>query len=89
MWMDKLPSGKYNYIERYIDPMTGKKKRVSIAFDKNTAKNRKMAATILQERIDQALRTAQVQKKDITLKELAELYNAEQLRTNFPKNKAH
>lgn len=81
MWMDKLPSGKYNYIERYIDPMTGKKKRVSIAFDKNTAKNRKMAATILQERIDQALRTAQVQKKDITLKELAELYNAEQLRT--------
>ena len=33
MWMDKLPSGKYNYIERYIDPMTGKKKRVSIAFD--------------------------------------------------------
>lgn len=81
MWMDKLPSGKYNYIERYIDPMTGKKKRVSIAFDKNTAKNRKMAATILQERIDQALRTAQVQKKDITLKELAELYNTEQLRT--------
>ena len=42
MWMDKLPSGKYNYIERYIDPMTGKKKRVSIAFDKNTAKNRKI-----------------------------------------------
>ena len=63
MWMDKLPSGKYNYIERYIDPMTGKKKRVYIAFDKNTAKNRKMAATILQERIDQALGLLKCRKK--------------------------
>ena len=29
MWVEQLPNGKFRMVERYIDPMTGKKKRVS------------------------------------------------------------
>ena len=30
MWIEKTPKGKYKYIERYEDPLTGKLKRVSV-----------------------------------------------------------
>ena len=80
MWVEERKTG-FKFVERYTDPMTGKVKRVSISMPKNTAKNRKLAAAALQERIDQELKTASTQKKDLTLKELTELYNTEQLRT--------
>lgn len=76
MWVEERKTG-FKFVERYTDPMTGKVKRVSISMPKNTAKNRKLAAAALQERIDQELKTASTQKKDLTLKELTELYNTE------------
>ena len=39
----------------YTDPMTGKSKRVTVVMDKNTAKNRKMAALTLSDKIESAL----------------------------------
>ena len=37
MWIEKTPSGKFKYVEQYTDYMTGKKKRVSITLEKDTA----------------------------------------------------
>ena len=36
-----MKNGKYNFVERYTDFLTGKKKRVSVVMDKNTAQTRK------------------------------------------------
>ena len=51
MWVEELKNGKYKFVERYTDPMTGKSKRVAVVMDKNTAKNRKMAALTLSDNL--------------------------------------
>lgn len=58
MWVEELKNGKYKFVERYTDPMTGKSKRVAVVMDKNTARNRKMAALTLSGKIESASRTA-------------------------------
>ena len=55
MWVEELKNGKYKFVERYTDPMTRKSKRVAVVMDKNTAKNRKMAALTLSDKIESAL----------------------------------
>ena len=30
MWIEELPNGKYKYVERYTDPLTGKTAKVSL-----------------------------------------------------------
>ena len=78
MWVEELKNGKYKFVERYTDPMTGKSKRVAVVMDKNTAKNRKMAALTLSDKIESAL-APQVDR--IRLKDLVELYRKEQVKT--------
>lgn len=52
MWVKEVPStGKIRYCERYTDYLTGKRKDVSVTFDKDTARNRKEAQRILNEKI--------------------------------------
>ena len=54
MWVEETKKGKYKFIERYTDPLTGKYKRVSIVLDKNTSQSRKQAQKALLDKIDQA-----------------------------------
>lgn len=50
MWVEQLPNGKFRMAERYTDPLTGKKKKISVTMDKNTSASRKMAMQILNEK---------------------------------------
>ena len=54
MWVEQLPSGKFRMVERYTDPMTGKKKKVSVTTDRNTTSSRKAAMKSLEEKIQKA-----------------------------------
>ena len=78
MWVEETKNGKYKYIERYTDPLTGKYRRVSVVLDKNTAQARKQAQSALSEKIRAA---TEPQPEDITLRELIEKYRNEQKKT--------
>ena len=73
MWTQKMKSGRYQFFERYEDPMTGKKKTVSVSFDKDTASTRKMALEALQAKIREATEDT-LKPTDITLKGVYEAY---------------
>lgn len=77
MWIEKTKNGKYKYIERYTDPITGKYKRVSIVLDKNTAQAKKQAQAALDEKI----RRAGNEPKKMTLNDLVKKYRKEQKKT--------
>lgn len=81
MWVEKLDNGKYKYIERYEDYLTGKMRRVSVTLDKNTAAARKQAQTALTAKIEKALKKDYAPAKDITLKDLVEEYRKSQALT--------
>ncbi len=78
MWVEKLDNGKYKYIERYEDYLTGKMRRVSVTLEKNTASARKQAQAALTAKIEQALTKDVTVKKDITLRELVTEYRKSQ-----------
>ena len=78
MWVEETKNGKYKYSERYIDPLTGKRKKVSITLEKNTAKNRKDAVYILQTKIEKEMSTQNT--KQITFEKLTDLYKESQLK---------
>lgn len=73
MWIEPLPNGKFKAVERYEDPLTGKKKKISVTIEKNTAQTRKLAQSALNEKIKKSLSKAPV-KTEYTLKELSVLY---------------
>lgn len=78
MWVEKLDNGKYKYIERYEDYLTGKMRRVSVTLEKNTASARKQAQTALAAKIEKVLARDVIVKKDITLRELVTEYRKSQ-----------
>lgn len=47
--------GKWRFAECYPDPLTGRKREVSIVLDKNTPQTRKEASIALQEKIREDL----------------------------------
>lgn len=79
MWVEEQKNGKAKFIERYEDYLTGTVKRVSVVLDKNTAQTRKLAQSVLDEKIGKAL-DKRVAKKT-TLKNLVDSYRNEQLLT--------
>ena len=81
MWVEETKKGKYKYIERYTDPLTGKYKRVSVVLDKNTAQAKKQAQNALAEKIRKAM---DPKPETITLGELVEKYREEQKKTVKP-----
>lgn len=83
MWSEKLPNGKIRFVERYEDPMTGKKPKVSITMDKDTASTRKLAQAALNDKIAEKLSSisATVKKDNLRLCELIELYRTDQKAT--------
>ena len=51
MWIEDLPNGKYKYVERYDNPLTGKTHKVSMTHDKKTKKVQEQMLLLLQEKI--------------------------------------
>lgn len=60
--------GKWRFAEAYADPLTGKKREVSVVMEKNTTASKKKAYEILQEKI----RTKTASPDDIRLRELVD-----------------
>ena len=71
MWIEETKNGKFKFVERYTDYITGKQKKVSVTLDKNTPKNRKLALDMLNKKINS---NKPVDKKELTLGELIEKY---------------
>ena len=67
MWIEQLPNGKYKYVERYEDPLTGKVKKVSLTHIKKNNRVEKEMFMKLQEKIKKNLSQSAV---DISFKEL-------------------
>ncbi|MCW6663905.1 site-specific integrase [Aerococcaceae bacterium NML190073] len=70
MWIEELPNGKYKYVERYTDEVTGQVKRVSITHTKRNASAIKEMTLALQEKIDKAQSKHKIAIKVITFSEL-------------------
>ncbi|MCW6681558.1 site-specific integrase [Aerococcaceae bacterium NML160702] len=70
MWIEELPNGKYKYVERYTDEVTGQVKRVSITHTKRTASTIKEMTLALQEKIKKAQDKHKIAIKVVTLSEL-------------------
>ena len=73
MWIEELENGRYKFVERYDDYLTGKQKKVSITLDKNTAATRKFAQAELLKKIERKQQNVSY-NKEITLNELYERY---------------
>lgn len=78
MWVEETKKGKYKYIERYTDPLTGKYRRVSVVLDKNTAQARKQAQKALAEKIRHQ---EAGEPESLTLEQLVAKYREEQQKT--------
>lgn len=76
MWVEETKNGKYKFVERYTDYLTGKVKKVSVVMEKNTAQSRKAATKTLDAKIDAALRPSSGGK--LNLRELIEEYRNDQ-----------
>ncbi|MCM1162382.1 MAG: site-specific integrase [Bacteroidales bacterium] len=75
MWVEKRETG-FKFIERYTDPMTGKAKRISVVLDKNTSSTRKLAQSILNDKINAALEASDA--SNLTFGTLVDKYLAYQ-----------
>lgn len=73
MWIEETKSGKYKFVEQYTDYMTGKKKRVSVTLEKNTAATRRTALETLMRMIDEK-QNFPPEKVELTLSDLVEKY---------------
>ena len=79
MWVEQTKKGKYKYIERYTDPLTGKYRRVSVTLDKDTPQSRKQAQKAISKKIEDAEKDVCANSEDITLEELIEKYKTQLL----------
>lgn len=79
MWVESKPNGKFKFVERYTDYLSGKIKRVSVTLDKNTAQSRKVAQKALNEMIQAAYNPKK--QSEITLKQLVAEYQKDQALT--------
>lgn len=77
MWIEKTPTGRYKYIERYKSTLTGDYRRVSVTYGKKTPQVVKAATRELERKIKDALSQEGKVVKDITLEELSKDYLAQ------------
>lgn len=73
MWIEELDNGKYKYVERYTDPLTGKQRKVSLTHTKKNNRVEKEMFLMLQENIDTKLKksSANIDFRTLTDKWLA------------------
>lgn len=75
MWAENTESGKIKFVERYTNPLTLKSQRVSVTLDKDTARNRRLALQMLNEKIDKKLyEDSGSRNNKFTLADLAKAY---------------
>lgn len=82
MWKEMLPNGKVKFREYYIDPLTNKRRTVSLTYNRYTRRNEQDALLRLQERIEERLKETAA---NITLSELIDKWLVEyktQVKTN-------
>ena len=87
MWSQKTRTGKYQYFERYKNPITGKYKVVSVCIDGNRRTDQKAAEKALEEKIREALLPTAADTP-LTFGELVERYLAYQRETLKPQTAA-
>ena len=73
MWQQQMKNGRWQFFEAYKDWMTGKRKVISVTFDKNTTNTRRMAQEVLQWKLREA-KQYEVQFPSITVHEMFEQY---------------
>ena len=52
MWAEQQSNGKVKFIERYVNPMTGKTGKVSVTMEKDNRSTRKAAEKVLEHKIE-------------------------------------
>ena len=52
MWAEETKDGKTKFREQYKDPLTGKYRKVSVTYDKNTNQTRRKAQIALERKIE-------------------------------------
>lgn len=76
MWIEKVKdkNGKiaYKFSERYTDPKTGKRKKVSLTYKNKSRDTQKEALYALTEKIDKRMRVDKISKPGITLNKVLE-----------------
>jgi len=70
MWIEELPNGKFKYVERYEDPLTGKTRKVSLTSTKRNNRVEKEMMKRLLKKIEQKKSRNVIE--DITFNELAD-----------------
>lgn len=70
MWVEKRKDNRYKFVEQYQDPLTDKKKRVSITYDKNASHTSKEAQLALEKKIQDTTQNSNINIKDVRLAEL-------------------
>lgn len=73
MWSQKTPNGKYQFYERYTDPVTGMKHTVSVRMERDTNATHKAAQKLLSDKIAAKLQAPALTRR-MTLRELIALY---------------
>jgi hypothetical protein len=63
---------RWRFAEAYSDPLTGRKREVSVILDKNTTASRKEASTLLQEKI--RAKTASASPENMRLHEIVDKF---------------
>lgn len=62
MWVEEFQDSKrntkYRFYERYVDPMSGKRKRTSVVMNKDTRPSQKEAQRLLNERIEKKVKAS-------------------------------
>lgn len=82
MWVEETKNGKYKVGERYTDPLTGKRKKVSVTIEKNTKKAIRAAEQILNQKIHE--KSSKVTMQNVTIKQFTDAYLKDQRRINKP-----
>lgn len=74
MWIEEVTDKKgkktYKFSERYFDPRTRKRKKVSFTYKNKSRETQKNALYELHKKIDEKLNESSISKKEITLEEL-------------------
>lgn len=73
MWIEELDNGKFKYVERYTDPVSGKSRKVSMTHTKKNKRVEKEMFIRLQEKIEERI---SVRSEEMTFEELSEKWHA-------------
>lgn len=76
MWIEERANQRFKFVEQFRDPLTNRKRRVCVTYDRNTSHTRKEAQTVLTKRINQImLSTGEiVPSSTITLGEITDMW---------------